>query len=250
MTDLVDPRRDRALLAAELALGLLGGKDRAEAERQLLRDPAFRAEHAYWMARAGEWLEDSPAFEGGSDHWTAIEAAIEGGQDPVMATSGSGAVDRRSSRTWAIAATVAALLAGVSTIIFYQREGAARQENAALADQLAKAQGELQIAQISGDASKVLVSALYNPASGTIDLKLELASEQERVPELWVIPGDGQPRSLGIFRTASATVKVDPSLKPLLTEGTTLAVTMEPVEGAPHKAPTGSILGATELRSL
>lgn len=250
MTDAGEQKRDRDYRAAELALGLLSGADRAQAERELLRDPAFRAAHALWVAKADQWLEQVPPTGDGADLWPAIEAAIDG----ERGTSGMSSEARPAARgpvfAWAIAATLTALLAGLTALHFYQREAAARHESAAIAQKMAQAEGERRVAQISGEASRVLVSALYDPASGTIDLKLELPSEPRQVPELWVIPGDGKPRSLGTFSTATAQIRVDGALRPLLTDGATLAVTMEPADGVLHSAPTGPILGVTQLKAL
>ena len=250
MTDPASPKRDRDLRAAELALGLLSGGERAEAERELLRDPLFRASHAFWSAKAEQWLEEVPPVEDAPDLWSSIEASI-GREQSALAGSPYEPVPRRGPAFgWAIAATVAAVLAGTSAVYFFKRETSARQDNAQLAQRLAKAEGERRVAQITGDASKVLVSALYDPSNGTIDLKLDIPSEPSLLPELWIIPGDGKPRSLGTFTTASATLRIDPSVRSFLTDGATLAVTMEPAEGAPHDAPTGPILGTTVLRSI
>lgn len=258
MTDEDDRKRDRDNRAAELALGLLSGADKAAAERELLRDPAFRAAHAMWTAKAGQWLEDVPPATDGNDLWPAIEAAIERSEagvassgDPVH--SGHTAV-RQSGRgpvfAWAVAATLFAVVAGVMALHFSQRAMSARQDSASLAQRLAQAEGERQVAQITGDASQVLVSALYDPANGMIAVKLDVAADSDLVPELWVIPGDGKPRSLGTFTSASAQLNVDSAVKPFLVDGATLAVTLEPADGAPHAAPTGAVLGATQLTAI
>lgn len=250
MTDPSEQKRDRENRAAELALGLLSGADRAEAERELLRDPAFRASYELWTAKADQWLEDvTPAAEG-SDLWSAIEAKIDGVDGNAVVASQSGTASKGPVFVWAVAATLSALLAGVTAIYFYQREATARLDNASLAQKLAQAEGERQVAQITGEASRVLVSALYDPSSGTIDVKLDLPAEPSLVPELWVIPGDGKPRSLGTFNTASAQLSVDRAVRPYLADGVTLAVTMEPADGAPHDAPTGPVLGATQLKAI
>lgn len=250
MTDAGVHNPDRDLRAAELALGLLSGAERAEAERDLLRDPAFRASHAFWTATANQWLEDVPPEQAGSDLWPAIEAAIADERRPNPRTIDTQSDSGRPSFVWAIAATLAAVLAGTAATYFYQREAAARRDNASLLQQLAEAGGERHVAQITGASSRVLVTALYNPASGTVDLKLDLPSKPSLVPELWVIPNDGKPRSLGTFTTASAQLEVRPELRPFIKDGATLAVTMEPSAGAPHASPTGPVLGATQLQAI
>lgn len=249
MTDAVDPRRERDLTAAELALGLLKGAERAAAERELLRDPQFRAEYEFWTAKAGEWLEEVPGANDGADGWAAIEAEIDSNK--------GGYVERRSvarsgglTRAWAVAATLAALIAIPFAVVSQQRISEAKTENTALARKVALAQGQRQVAQISGEANRVLVSALYDPAAGTIDLKLDVPNKRALLPELWVIPDDGKPRSLGAFTTASARIEVDQSVRPFLTDGAMLAVTLEPADGAPHAAPTGQILGTTTMKVI
>lgn len=245
MTDAPDPDRDRAPRAAELALGLLDGEDAASARRELLRDPAFRASYEYWSATAGEWLEAVPPEEPGGDLWPAIEAATRV-EEPVAARpTGNGPVF-----VWAVAATLAAVFLGIAALLFYQREAVALQDNASLARRVAEADGARQIAQITGDSAQVLVSALYDPESGRIDVRLDLPTEPRKVPELWVIPGDGKPRSLGTFKSTDARIDIDPVLRPYLIDGATLAVTMEPEQDAPHAAPTGPVLGTTELRQI
>ena len=216
----------------------------------LLADPGFRASHAYWQSVSGQWLEDVEPAVGEIDLLPAIEAAIDRNTEASSRDTPIVPTGNRSVSSWAIAATAAALVAGTTAIVFYQRNLSARQDGAVLAQRLAEAEGERQVAQISGAADGVLVSAIYDPSGGTIQLRLDIASSAEKVPELWVIPADGKPRSLGTFNTATATLSITPELKPFLTDGATLAVTMEPSEGAPHAAPSGPVLGATELRTL
>lgn len=250
MTDSSEQKRDRENRAAELALGLLSNADRAEAERELLRDPAFRASYELWTAKADQWLEAVPPADELTDLWSSIEAKIDGVDDETFAATQSSPVSRGPVAVWAIAATLSAVLAGVTAIYFYQREATARLDNASLARKLAQAEGERQIAQITGDASRVLVSALYDPASGTIAVKLDLPVEPSLVPELWVIPSDGKPRSLGTFDSANAQLSVDRAIRPYLADGATLAVTMEPADEAKHDAPTGPVLGTTQLKAI
>lgn len=250
MAEQVETERDRELMAAEFALGLLEGDALDEARRLLLADPGFRASHAYWQSMSGQWLEDVEPAAGDVDLLPAIEAAIDGAAEVSASDTPIALIGTRVAFVWAIAASVAALVAGAAGIVFYQRDLASRQDSAILAQRLAQAKGERQVAQISGAADGVLVSAIYDPSGGTIQLRLDIASPAEKVPELWVIPEDGKPRSLGTFNTAKTTLRIAPELKPFLTDGATLALTMEPPEGSPHAAPSGPVIGTTQLRTL
>ncbi len=59
--------------------------------------------------------------------------------------------------------------------------------------------------------------------------------------QLWAIGADGVPRSLGLLR--GDTVQVAAVLEP----GVTLAVSLEPLGGAPGVVPTGAVLAAAVL---
>ena len=59
--------------------------------------------------------------------------------------------------------------------------------------------------------------------------------------EIWAIGGDGVPRSLGLLRGDQVEIPTE------LTEGITLAVSLEPEGGAPDGAPTGPVLDAAPL---
>ena len=64
-----------------------------------------------------------------------------------------------------------------------------------------------------------------------------------RAPELWVVPADGRPRSLGIIAASDArTMIVASGHRPLLARGVTLAVSLEPVGGSPTGQPTGPVV--------
>jgi anti-sigma-K factor RskA len=64
-----------------------------------------------------------------------------------------------------------------------------------------------------------------------------------RVPELWLIPAGEAPRSLGVIDTAQAReIQVPADLQRALVAGSLLAVTLEPVGGAPKGVPTGPVV--------
>ena len=62
---------------------------------------------------------------------------------------------------------------------------------------------------------------------------------EDRAAELWLIPADGKPRSLGVVDPGKPTlVKVSDRLKPGALPSATLAITVEQPGGSPTGNPT------------
>lgn len=74
--------------------------------------------------------------------------------------------------------------------------------------------------------------------------------EANRVLELWSVPPDGAPRSLGLIAADGATVIDRTRLPATLLKGGTaaLAVSVEPPGGSPTGAPTGPVIYAGKLQ--
>lgn len=105
----------------------------------------------------------------------------------------------------------------------------------------------------SGDAPSFI--ATYDPLKSALLIRTTLEDDTEKVPEIWLIPSGG-PRegdvlSLGVMREdIPEEIKLSDQLVPLLTEGGTLAITMEPVGGAPNGVATGPIIALGKLQAL
>jgi anti-sigma-K factor RskA len=66
--------------------------------------------------------------------------------------------------------------------------------------------------------------------------------------ELWVIPADGKPRSLGTMpRTARMHARLEPAMARELHQGATLAISVEPTGGSPTGSPTGPVVASGKL---
>lgn len=248
MTDRLIPD-DLEVMAAGLALGLLDHGERAEALRRQLKDPDFAERVNVWQKTADRWMEDIDPVEAPEGTLSSIEALLDrrGKGRPTQPI----VTDRHSIRlwrTWAITATAASLalfvglgVALVSTNLKSDRVGAPIAE---------LARPSANIAQIRDSEGAPLVSALFNPNSGTLSLRLADLQQPEFGPELWIIPQDGVPRSLGLVDGEQVTITLSPELRSFLQDGATMAITIEPRDGAPHKAPTGDILGTATLQEV
>ena len=77
-------------------------------------------------------------------------------------------------------------------------------------------------------------------------------ADATRVPELWLIPADGKPRSLGLLQRRPRRHRRHPArtLRHLPTSDAVLAVSLEPQGGSPTGAPTGPVIAAGKLTAL
>lgn len=78
------------------------------------------------------------------------------------------------------------------------------------------------------------------------------AAEDALVYELWALPDDGVPRSLGLLNTQSSRHKTELSLELLavLDNSANLAISLEPTGGSPTGLPTGPVVYQAQLHRL
>ena len=76
------------------------------------------------------------------------------------------------------------------------------------------------------------------------------ATPPSRSHELWVIPADGKPRSLGVMPSGKTIrIRIIQPMVSQLAKGVTLAVSVEPAGGSPTGAPTGPVIASGTLES-
>jgi anti-sigma-K factor RskA len=78
---------------------------------------------------------------------------------------------------------------------------------------------------------------------------LQVSVQADRVLELWSVPPEGNPRSLGLIKSDGPTVLPAGRIPPTLLKGGTaaLAVSVEPPGGSPTGVPTGPVVYAGKL---
>ncbi len=235
MDDHLTPEQERDALAAELALGLLEGQARADALRLSLSDPAFAALVAAWEAKLaplhGAWADAEP----GAAVWSGIERQLS--ERPAATVT---AIETRLRRWRAGALLSGAVAAGLAFILITRPVPAP-----------APAAPQLAVARIESDAAGPLVLARYNQANGLMQLRIHGFEPGALAPELWVIPEGGAPVSLGqIGHAGEAEMTMPPPHRLLMTEGATLAITMEPVSKTPHPAPSGAAVASGKIITI
>lgn len=227
---------EQAALAAEHALGVLEGEERAEAMRLSLSNPAFAARVAKWQGRLeplGEGFDEVPP----PNLWSAIEARLD--DQPAQA-------DVRALRFWKSAAGLAGAVAASLAAIMVFNPFAAPAPVAAPEQPAPRP----VIAQLAG-ADGTLLAANVNPQTGQLVIRAVALPKSDLTPELWVIPGDGVPRSLGLIaRDDTTLVNLPEALRPLVIDGAMLAVSLENPQGAPHTAPSSTPIALGKISAI
>ncbi len=223
------------LMAAEYALGVLSRAERAAAEARVLREPAFAAEVQAWDERLSPLIAFITPVAPPATLWPRVVRAIDA---PAAANDAAGPRLTRHTvafwRNWALGATAAAALALVVLAV------RPPQIAAPIAPAPAPAAQPVLVAQLVSKGVGSL-TATYDPAKGAIYAVpgSGLTIPKDRAAELWLIPADGKPRSLGVVDPDKPTlVKVSDVLKPGALPAATLAITVEQPGGSPNGQPT------------
>lgn len=213
------PAPDRDALAAELALGLLEGAEKAQAMRLCLSDPMFATAVEEWSIKLAPMLDALPYAQPSPKVWDAVAVRI-GAASPAKVL--------RGLRAWRAGALVAASIAACLALVILIRPADVVPPSA------------VAIAQLTGQQKSSAIAVAYDQRSGQLRIGAQSLGRSDKSPELWVIPADGIPRSLGIVDRQGAELTVDAALRPFFRAGTTLAVTLEDAATAPHNAPSAA----------
>ena len=243
------PDEERDLLAAELALGLLDGAERAEAERLLGTDPHFSFAFHAWQERLAPLADEAGEASPGANVWDRIEAELGAEAAPASNFVASNVVQlRRKLGVWrGYGAGMTALAASLALLLGYQVTS--QQAPTIVQPQPQAPAPRVLVAALASEEADSSLSIAYNPAARDLlvtPARLEPAAGHDH--ELWIIPPGGTPVSLGLVRTgASQRVPVRPEYEPHFRARSTLAVSVEPTGGSRTGQPTGPVIAAGEL---
>jgi anti-sigma-K factor RskA len=230
MDEPLSPEQERDALAAELALGVIEGPDRAAALRLRLADPEFAAEVTAWERRFDPLYEEF-AEAAPPNVWPAVERRLGAGAAAAV----------RALRRWRAGAILSGTVAASLAAVLVLRPLPAPVQIVQMPDRMA-------VAQLAGEGQAVMLAANYDPAAGELRIRAMKMPEGDLMPELWVIPGDGVPRSLGLVtHDGLSRMTVPMPHRAMMEDGATLAITMEPRDGAPHKAPSSTPIAAGKI---
>lgn len=219
------PERRRAL-AADYAIGLMPPTARKRFEHLLQDDAPLRAELARWnthLSQLTEPLLEQPV----PDHvWQAIVARIEPQTLHVPA--------RRPFWSWVrLSALACSLLIALTVGLLYNRDSV-----------------QYKATLLSGTAQPGLSIEAHSDYLNVRPLELA-AVDGGRSLELWAIPVEGKPVSLGLIpRDGDGRIVLSQSQQQLIRIPVVLAVSLEPQGGSPTGQPTGPVLYQGPLAAL
>jgi anti-sigma-K factor RskA len=234
------PIDERDQLAAELALGVLEGEELAQARALAAEDADFRAAVATWLGRFAPLLDEVEPVEPPATVWAEVERRLG---SRGAANDNVERLHRRLNMWRGLAAGASALAATMAVVLVTRPPQIAPPVTV---------EAPAPMIAMLGDEQKqgALLVASWSPGENSLRIAAaaELASDPEHSHELWVIPADGTPRSLGTLPgTAKVQLGVEPQLSRELREGATLAVSVEPLGGSPTGAPTGPVVASGKL---
>lgn len=221
-------RADR--LAAEYVLGTLRGPARRRFEALLSAHPALRSAVSDWQRRLDQLIEAVPPQQPSAAVWRGIERRL-------FAASASPAQPwwQRLVLWQGVSGLAAAAVLALSIALSLP---APQQPPLVVVMAAQGAAGQVMPASFVASVSADGRSLVLKPLGG-------VQVDARRALELWAVPAQGAPRSLGVVAADRATTV----LRTRLLEGTAaFAVSVEPVGGSPTGAPTGPIVSVGKLQ--
>jgi anti-sigma-K factor RskA len=216
---------DDDILAAEQALGL------ADASAREAADAEFAAAVETWRRRFDPWLggERTPP----ADMWSRIEQQLPA-NDPG---------ERDPARPWRFATFAASAVAAALLGVIVVRPGGEAPAPVPAPQIAAAPQARMMVAALAPERGRGALTVTYDDASGRMTVTPVGMDAGGRTPELWVIPADGTPRSLGVIAAKDARTMIVPADRRTHSAGgVTFAVSLEPEGGSPTGAPTGPVV--------
>jgi anti-sigma-K factor RskA len=243
---------ERDLLAAELALGVLEGEDRAEALRLQLSDAGFAAAVEAWHAQLAPLTDALPPVEPSTGVWTAIQRRLEGAATEGAAPAPNVTDIGSRVRPWQWSTAAATALAACLALVVVLRPAQELAPTPTPAPTQFVDVGPAGVAQLASAEGEPLLAVSYDEAGSRLRVRaLRLDPKAETAPELWIIPGDGTPRSLGLIRAdGTSEVTLPPGSRDWMGQQPVLAVTYEPRATAPHQAPSSDIVASGKVLTI
>lgn len=232
-------------LAAEHALGVLGARERAEAELRMARDPVFAADVEAWRARFAPMVDGVASVEPPQDLWARIERSLPANDNGVLL---------KRVRFWRTSAMggfglAAAGIAAALVVLAQPPQVVTR-------IQTAPPSGALLNASLTStsDGLRPLFVAAYDPARKALIITSLVPADAhpQKVQELWLIAGQENPKPVGFLEPGKAKlIPLPQDMAGRIAEGVTLAVSIEEPGGSTDpNGPQGPVVGAGALSKL
>lgn len=227
-------------LAAEHALGVLSADERRAAEARVAADPAFAALVEAWRARLAPLADEVAPISPPERTWRGVERLLPANDEAGLA---------RSVRLWRRAALggFGLAAAGVAAAVVL-----ALQPPRVITVQ-PPVPGPMLNASLASDTGHPMFVAAYDPERRMLIVTslVPPGTDPAHVHQLWLIPRDGKPRSLGMVEPGRSKGMPMAGMAPMVGEGAALAVSVEPPGGSPSKSgPTGPVAAQGRLQRI
>ena len=233
---------ERDQLAAEYALGLLEGEHLLAARGRMAAEPDFAAAVAFWETRLAPLLDEIGGEVPDDALWARIAAEVEAvpGGEVVSLVDALGA----RVRFWQRAAAGAAMAAVGSVALLVLQPGPAPTTPVAL-------QGPL-VASIPIGDTPLRLGVTYLPDRKEMLVSASgLTADGVHDHELWLVPPQGDLRSLGVVVPGrEASMVLDPEVAALIGDGAQMVLTREPIGGKPAGQSAGPVVAEGAFQTI
>ncbi|OCW58412.1 anti-sigma factor [Hoeflea olei] len=225
------PIPDDDALAGEYVLGVLPLSERLAVEDRMRHDAGFARRVAAWQAELSHLDEAYQPETPPAGVKSRIDARLFAETDrPSPGLWGSLVF-------WRGLAFAAVVLAAAS---FFLPAEVAGPETPAAGPQL--------VAELGAAGSSVGLLAALDPANGALTVTPAAFSPDDgKALELWLVPGEGAPVSLGVVPDDGGRILLDRSMAERLGAGALIAVSIEPAGGSPTGVATGPVVLSGKL---
>ncbi len=218
------------LLTAEFALGLLDGPERKTMQNRITSDAQLAARADWWRDRF-EPLSSDLRDEPSPELWDRIEEHLPKNDNAA-----------RGWRAIALTATLVAAFLGVGIVM-----RPAPTPVAAVPATTDSVPEPILVASLT-DKNEVVATIAYERAIGRLTIVPVKLDPGAGSAQLWIIPADGKPRSLGLIDPAdAANVQAPADVRSLIARYATVAISLEPLGGSTTGSPTGPVVASGKL---
>lgn len=211
-------REAREALAAEFALGTLRGRARARFESMMASDRALGEAVARWETAITPLAQGVAPVEPPARVWRAIESRISPQRPAALSY-------------WRPFAMVSG---GVATVLL---------AFVLWTFQAPHNEPDFVAVLTAPDSVPRMVVSMHQPDMLKVRMVKPWKAKEGMGLELWVMPKDGKPRSLGMVKNdMGETVMHVTHSDPRVNDAVAFAVSMEPMSGSPTGQPSGPVL--------
>ncbi len=233
-------------LAAEYALGLLEGEELLAARAREAADPAFFAEVVRWQEHMAPLADAIAPRTPRAEVWQRIEAVLAGNSGIAEVV-----LLRRSLRRWQWAGGLSAAAAVILAIVAIPQVFGPAPEPSGITIGPGLTQPPMA-ANMPIESTPLRLDLTYLPdAQSLLVGAVGLESDGVHDHELWFVPPEGRPVSLGVVTPGRVvTHSVPDKVARSLETGSRLVLTREPLGGKPALSNAGPVVAETRLAAI